>query len=561
MLKTLNIENIAVIESAKIDFQSGLNVLTGETGAGKSIVVDSINAILGERTSRELVRNGADSAFVSALFTDVNDTVKSKLTELGYETDEDNSLIISRKITSEGKSLCKINGRSATVSILKEIGKTLVNIHGQHDSQALLNPDLHYKFIDMLSSDNDLLSDYKSAFSELLSVRRKLKALTMDADEKDKNLELLDYQIKELENADIKVGELQALQNRKKIIDSSEAAVKAYSAVYNSICGNDEFAGLLLSAEESSNALEPFSEISGEIAQSVSLLNNIFDEFSQIKNILEKEISSAEYDPEEREVIEERLDLLFKLSKKYGASEEDMLKYLDECKTKRSQIDNDDREIEKLNSDYDKAYSKVLELANKLSDERKKTARKFEKDVKSQLEFLDMPKISFVVNFSKNILSSNGYDKIEFLISTNPGEPPKPLAKIASGGELSRIMLAIKNIIAYNDTVDTLIFDEIDTGVSGRASRKIGLKLKSVSKNTQVITVTHSAQIASAADEHFLIQKDFSAERTYTKVTPLDFEGRKNELARIMGGLEITDALLKSAEEMLLSSSENIKED
>lgn len=561
MLKTLNIENIAVIESAKIDFQSGLNVLTGETGAGKSIVVDSINAILGERTSRELVRNGADSAFVSALFTDVNDTVKSKLTELGYETDEDNSLIISRKITSEGKSLCKINGRSATVSILKEIGKTLVNIHGQHDSQALLNPDLHYKFIDMLSGDNDLLSDYKSAFSELLSVRRKLKTLTMDADEKDKNLELLDYQIKELENADIKVGEIQALQNRKKIIDSSEAAVKAYSAVYNSICGNDEFAGLLLSAEESSNALEPFSEISGEIAQSVSLLNNISDEFSQIKNILEKEISSAEFDPEEREIIEERLDLLFKLSKKYGASEEDMLKYLDECKTKRSQIDNDDREIEKLNSDYDKAYSKVLELADKLSDERKKTARKFEKDVKSQLEFLDMPKISFVVDFSKNILSSNGYDKIEFLISTNPGEPPKPLAKIASGGELSRIMLAIKNIIAYNDTVDTLIFDEIDTGVSGRASRKIGLKLKSVSKNTQVITVTHSAQIASAADEHFLIQKDFSAERTYTKVTPLDFEGRKNELARIMGGLEITDALLKSAEEMLLSSSENIKED
>lgn len=561
MLKTLNIENIAVIESAKIDFQSGLNVLTGETGAGKSIVVDSINAILGERTSRELVRNGADSAFVSALFTDVNETVKSKLSELGYDADEDNSLIISRKITSEGKSLCKINGRSATVSILKEIGKTLVNIHGQHDSQALLNPDLHYKFIDMLSGDNDLLSDYKSAFSELLSVRRKLKALTMDADEKDKNLELLDYQIKELENADIKVGEIQALQNRKKIIDSSEAAVKAYSSVYNSICGNDEFAGLLLSAEESSNALEPFSEISGEIAQSVSLLNNISDEFSQIKNILEKEISSAEFDPEEREIIEERLDFLFKLSKKYGASEEDMLKYLEECKTRRSQIDNDDREIEKLNYDYDKAYSKVLELADKLSDERKKTALKFEKDVKSQLEFLDMPKISFVVDFSKNILSSNGYDKIEFLISTNPGEPPKPLAKIASGGELSRIMLAIKNIIAYNDTVDTLIFDEIDTGVSGRASRKIGLKLKSVSKSTQVITVTHSAQIASAADEHFLIQKDFSGDRTYTKVTPLDFEGRKNELARIMGGLEITDALLKSAEEMLLSSSDNIKED
>lgn len=561
MLKILNIENIAVIESAQIEFQKGLNVLTGETGAGKSIVVDSINAILGERTSRELVRNGADSAFVSALFTNVNETVKNKLEELGFDTDEDNSLLVSRKITSEGKSLCKINGKSATVSILKEIGKTLVNIHGQHDSQALLNPDLHYKFIDMLSGDSNLISNYKSAFSELLSVRRKLKALTVDADEKDKNIELLDYQIKELENADIKLGEIQSLQNRKKVMDSSEAAVKAYSAVYNSICGNDDFSGLLLSSEESSNTLEPFSELSEEIAKSVSLLNNIADEFSQVKGVLEKEISSAEFDPEERDIIEERLDLLFKLSKKYGSTEEEMLKYLDDCKARRSNIDNDDREIEKLNSEYDKAYAHVLKLAEELSIVRKETAAKFEKDVKSQLEFLDMPKISFVVDFSKNILSSNGYDKIEFLISTNPGEPPKPLAKIASGGELSRIMLAIKNIIAYNDTVDTLIFDEIDTGVSGRASRKIGLKLKSVSESTQVITVTHSAQIASVADEHFLIQKDFSGDRTYTKVTPLDFDGRKHELARIMGGLEITDTLLKSAEEMLLSSSDNIMED
>lgn len=554
MLRTLNIENIAVIEKAKIEFNSGLNVLTGETGAGKSIVVDSINAILGERTSRELVRHGAASAFVSALFTDVNRVVNQKLEEFGIDAEEDNTLLLTRKISAEGKSVCRINGKSATVSMLRELGHILVNIHGQHDSQELLNPDYHYKFIDMLFENGTLLADYKAAFSRLLAVRRRLKALTIDEDAKDKSLELLEYQIKELEAADIRPGELEQLNARKKIIENSEAMLKAYNTAISVISGDEEVNGAALMLSSAGAELEAFSDSSEVSARAASVLANVFEELEDVKNILSREISSLDFDEVEREQIEERLDLLYTLSKKYGSTEEEMLAFLDNAKSKRNAILFDDEELERLNAEYDSSYEAVMKLGQQLSDLRKETAKKFELNVKKQLEFLDMPKIQFVVHFDKGILSSTGFDKIEFLISTNPGEPAKPLAKIASGGELSRIMLAIKNIIAYNDTVDTLIFDEIDTGVSGRASRKIGLRLKSVSNSTQVITVTHSAQIAAAADEHFLIRKDFNDNKTYTKVTPLDFDGRKHELARIMGGLEITDTLLESAEELLLSN-------
>lgn len=554
MLRTLNIENIAVIEKAKIEFNSGLNVLTGETGAGKSIVVDSINAILGERTSRELVRHGAASAFVSALFTDVNRVVNQKLEEFGIDAEEDNTLLLTRKISAEGKSVCRINGKSATVSMLRELGHILVNIHGQHDSQELLNPDYHYKFIDMLFENGKLLADYKAAFSRLLAVRRRLKALTIDEDAKDKSLELLEYQIKELEAADIRPGELEQLNARKKIIENSEAMLKAYNTAISVISGDEEVNGAALMLSSAGAELEAFSDSSEVSARAASVLANVFEELEDVKNILSREISSLDFDEAEREQIEERLDLLYTLSKKYGSTEEEMLVFLDNARSKRNAILFDDEELERLNTEYDSSYEAVMKLGQQLSDLRKETAKKFELNVKKQLEFLDMPKIQFVVHFDQGILSSTGFDKIEFLISTNPGEPAKPLAKIASGGELSRIMLAIKNIIAYNDTVDTLIFDEIDTGVSGRASRKIGLRLKSVSNSTQVITVTHSAQIAAAADEHFLIRKDFNDNKTYTKVTPLDFDGRKHELARIMGGLEITDTLLESAEELLLSN-------
>ncbi len=557
MLKTLDIENIAVIEKAQIEFSAGFNVLTGETGAGKSIVVDSINAILGERTSRELVRNGADFAFVSALFTDINDTVKDKLSELGYIPEDDNSLLLTRRISSDGKSACKINGRPATVSVLREVGDTLVNIHGQHDSQSLLNPDCHYKFIDMLSGGSELIENYKSAFSEFIHIRRRLKQLTAQAEKNDNSTELLDFQINELENADIKVGETEKLTARKKILDNADGALEAYNAVLSTLSGDDENAGVKLSLASVANEIEKYSDVSDDTAKAYSLLQNIDDELETVKSLVENAAQSLDYDPDEKEKIEDRLDQLYRLGKKYGGTEEAMLENLEKFKAQRAAINTDEEELEKLTEEYDSSFDKVQKLAGELSDLRKQTALKFENDVKAQLEFLDMPKISFKVNFEKGILSSAGIDKIEFLISTNPGEPPKPLAKIASGGELSRIMLAIKNILAYNDTVDTLIFDEIDTGVSGRASVKIGMKLKSVSKNTQVITVTHSAQIAAFADTHFLIQKDYENERTYTKVTALDFENRKYELARIMGGLQITDALLEGAEEMLKNAEED----
>lgn len=554
MLRTLSIENIAVIEKAKIDFDGGLNVLTGETGAGKSIVVDSINAVLGERTSKELVRTGSDFAFVSAFFENINATVCGELEKLGYTPEDDGSLLITRRISKDGRSSCRINGMPATVSVLHTLGKALVNIHGQHDSQSLLDPEQHYKFIDMLSGDSSALSDYKAAFSRFLSVRRELKALTAAADSADKNTELLEYQIKELEEADIKIGEAQALNARKKVIDSAEEAAKAYSSALEAVNGDDENPGaesLLQSALES---VVRFSELSPEIKKAAALLENAVDEIADAKSVIGGELSVLDFDPREREEIEERLDELFRLGKKYGNGEEKMLAYLDNAKRKLNSIVNNEEELEKLNDEYDKAYADVLAAAEKLTALRKKTAQKFAEDVKNQLAYLDMPKINFTVDFKKGIMSSAGLDKIEFLISANPGEEPKPLVKIASGGELSRIMLGIKSILAYNDTVDTLIFDEIDTGVSGRASQKIGLKLKEVSKNTQVICVTHSAQIASNADSHFLISKDISGDRTFTSVTLLDRSQRRNELARIMGGLEITDAMLNSAEELLLTN-------
>lgn len=554
MLRTLSIENIAVIEKAKIDFDGGLNVLTGETGAGKSIVVDSINAVLGERTSKELVRTGADFAFVSAFFENINATVCGELEKLGYTPEDDGSLLITRRISKDGRSSCRINGMPATVSVLHTLGKALVNIHGQHDSQSLLDPEQHYKFIDMLSGDSSALSDYKAAFSRFLSVRRELKALTAAADSADKNTELLEYQIKELEEADIKIGEAQALNARKKVMDSAEEAAKAYSSALEAVNGDDENPGaesLLQSALES---VVRFSELSPEIKKAAALLENAVDEIADAKSVIGGELSVLDFDPREREEIEERLDELFRLGKKYGDGEEKMLAYLDNAKRKLNSIVNNEEELEKLNDEYDKAYADVLAAAEKLTVLRKKTAQKFAEDVKNQLAYLDMPKINFTVEFKKGIMSSAGLDKIEFLISANPGEEPKPLVKIASGGELSRIMLGIKSILAYNDTVDTLIFDEIDTGVSGRASQKIGLKLKEVSKNTQVICVTHSAQIASNADSHFLISKDISGDRTFTSVTLLNRSQRRNELARIMGGLEITDAMLNSAEELLLTN-------
>lgn len=547
MLKTLDIENIAVIEKASVNFSGGLNVLTGETGAGKSIVVDSINAITGERTSRELVRYGADNAYVSAYFDDICDSALNKLKEFDIELEEDNSLLITRKISANGKSLCKVNGKTVTVSMLKEICSYLVNVHGQHDSQALLNPDLQYNYIDMLLEDKSVLSDYKETFKKLISVRRKLKSFSKDEDNKESLLELLNFQIEELEKADIKVGEREELTQKRALIQKSEDIIKSLNLAISVINGDDENIGIEQACADVSRTLFKFDETKDVY----DVFNDINDKLELAKDKAEALLLSIDFSPEEIEMIDEKLDLYYKFSNKYGQTEQKMLDYLEKAKEKRNSILFADEELNRLNEEYENLLNITVKLADKLSAERKKTAKIFEEKVKQELAFLDMPKMQFYVDFNKGNLSSTGYDKIEFLISANPGEPPKSLSKVASGGELSRIMLAIKNIISYNDTIGTLIFDEIDTGVSGRASQKIGLKLKSVSKNTQVICVTHSAQIASNADEHFLIQKEFNDNKTFTCVTPLDFEGRKQELARIMGGLEITDTLLQSAEELL----------
>ena len=547
MLKTLDIENIAVIEKASVDFSGGLNVLTGETGAGKSIVVDSINTIMGERTSRELVRYGADNAYVSAYFDDICDSALNKLKKFDIELEEDNSLLITRKISANGKSLCKVNGKTVTVSMLKEICSYLVNVHGQHDSQALLNPDLQYNYIDMLLEDKSVLSDYKETFKKLISVRRKLKSFAKDEDNKESLLELLNFQIEELEKADIKVGEREELTKKRALIQKSEDIIKSLNLAISVINGDDENIGIEQACADVSRTLFKFDETKDVY----DVFNDINDKLELAKDKAEALLLSIDFSPEEIEMIDEKLDLYYKFSNKYGQTEQEMLNYLEKAKEKRNSILFADEELNRLNEEYENLLNITVKLADKLSAERKKTAKVFEENVKQELAFLDMPKMQFYVDFNKGNLSSTGYDKIEFLISANPGEPPKSLSKVASGGELSRIMLAIKNIISYNDTIGTLIFDEIDTGVSGRASQKIGLKLKSVSKNTQVICVTHSAQIASNADEHFLIQKKFNDNKTFTCVTPLDFEGRKQELARIMGGLEITDTLLQSAEELL----------
>lgn len=551
MLKSLNIENIAVIEKADIEFSGGLNVLTGETGAGKSIVVDSINAILGERTSKDLVRHGADNANVVARFENINSDVEAMLNDLDITPEEDKSLIISRKISNQGKSNCRINGVPCTVGMLKELGSKLVNIHGQHDSQQLLNSDMHYKFVDMLSNDKAIYEEYKKSFKNLVAVRKQLKKLTADADDKDKQLELLEYQINEISQADIKVGEIEQLKQRKTFLLNAKNIISALNTALSAINGDDDNAGIKSVVESSLADFDSIQDVDGDLKAIYNQCDTVNEQLEILKDALSNKLYSIDYDELELDSIEERLNLLYNFANKYGETEQDMLNYLANAEKQRNSIVNSDEEIERLSAEYDSALDKTVTAADILSAHRKGLAYKLEQDVHEELLFLDMPKIKFSVNFEKGNLSLNGYDKIEFLISTNPGEPLKPLAKIASGGELSRIMLAIKNIVARYDVIDTLIFDEIDTGVSGRASRKIGLKLKDVSRHTQVICVTHSAQIASVADCHLLIEKRISLESTYTSVKSLDFNGRKRELARIMGGLEITDSLLKSAEELL----------
>lgn len=555
MLKSLSIENVAVIEKAVISFDGGLNILTGETGAGKSIVIDSLNMVLGERTSRDLVRTGAESAQVTALFTDVSDSVLAFLHENGIACDGE--LYVVRRVTASGKSGCRINSMPVTAAVLRELGKRLVNIHGQHDSQQLLDPAMHIHFIDRLSAEQPLYDDYYQTFRDFMAVRKQLKVLTRNDDDNDSRLEILNFQISELEQADIKAGEREALNRRKEQILAADGMCKLLASFLNFADGSDDVQGAVPFLQNFRENTLRYSETDAQFDQFYKQSDTLTEQMVTLCDRVRAKADDLDADPRELEAVEERLDMLYKLGLKYGGSEESMLAFLEDARQKRDAIAFSDEEIERLSKEYDRLYSAVMQKAEALSAARKKTAAQFEQQVKAQLVFLDMPNVRFCVQFSRGKLSAAGFDDVEFLISTNPGMPPKPLAKIASGGELSRIMLAVKTVLAKNDDIATLIFDEIDTGVSGDASRKIGLKLKEVSASAQVICVTHSAQIAAFADRHLFISKAVENGQTFTKVTPLDLEARQRELARIMGGNRVTQALLQSAREMLTKQEEN----
>lgn len=552
MLSNLQIENIAVIKSASIDFENGFNVMTGETGAGKSIVIDSLNAILGERTSRELIRSGADSASVCAEFQNVGDNVKNELEKLGIEKDD--TLIVSRKLTPDGKNVCRINGMPATVSMLKALGVQLVNIHGQLDNQSLLSPETHCSFIDKLAGSGRELNEFKELYSLYIKKENELKSLNTDVNEKNRRLDILNYQIEEIQKADIRPGEKDELTEKLGFLRNAEKVLDLLHAAYAALNGDGEMPGAADIAADAASKLLSAEDYSSDFAETANGVNDAAMNLSAYTEELRDKIYSLDYDPNETERAEERLDVIYRLSQKYGDSEEDILAYLENAEKERDALSFSDERAEQLRAETEKAYNEALAAAKKLSEIRIEAGKKFSADVERELAFLDMPSVKFIVNDSVGELYENGIDNIEFLLSANAGEEPKPLSKIASGGELSRIMLAIKCVLSELDDIDTLIFDEIDSGVSGRAALKIAAKMKELSKTHQVICVTHLAQIAAFADEHKLISKEEKDGRTYTCIASLDYNGRKYELARIMGGLTVTQSILNSAEELLSSA-------
>lgn len=552
MLSNLQIENIAVIKSASIDFENGFNVMTGETGAGKSIVIDSLNAILGERTSRELIRSGADSASVCAEFQNVGDNVKNELEKLGIEKDD--TLIVSRKLTPDGKNVCRINGMPATVSMLKALGVQLVNIHGQLDNQSLLSPETHCSFIDKLSGSGRELNEFKELYSLYIKKENELKSLNTDVNEKNRRLDILNYQIEEIQKADIRPGEKDELTEKLGFLRNAEKVLDLLHTAYAALNGDGEMPGAADVAADAASKLLSAADYSSDFAEMANGVNDAAMNLSAYTEELRDKIYSLDYDPNETERAEERLDVIYRLSQKYGDSEEDILAYLENAEKERDALSFSDERAEQLRAETEKAYNEALAAAKKLSEIRIEAGKKFSADVERELAFLDMPSVKFIVNDSVGKLYENGIDNIEFLLSANAGEEPKPLSKIASGGELSRIMLAIKCVLSELDDIDTLIFDEIDSGVSGRAALKIAAKMKELSKTHQVICVTHLAQIAAFADEHKLISKEEKDGRTYTCIASLDYDGRKYELARIMGGLTVTQSILNSAEELLSSA-------
>ena len=549
MLSLLHIENIAVIESADIAFDRGFNVLTGETGAGKSIVIDAISAILGERAYRDMIRTGTAKASVRAVFADVPEL--SWFADNGVEYDPET--MIQREIFLDGKNVCRVNGSLVSVSILHKLGIQLINIHGQHDSASLFDEDNHLAFLDAFADNESLRQDYGEKYTAVSKLRREIDALTMDEGEKLRRMETLKYQIAEIEKANLEPGEDETLEERRKLLQNAEKLSNGMDEAVECLYGSDDTdgaAGLLAQAEYALARLARFSDSFSAMHDRVSdLMYQVQDVAEEVRDARD----DLSYSADELEQIESRLDVIYKLRRKYGVTCEDILAYLDNAKKELDEIEFADDHLERLKGKLKKAEKAAWDAAFALRENRQAAAQSLSQRILTELAQLDMPRVQFSCEFRELELTPNGADAAAFYMSANAGEALKPMSKVASGGELARIMLAMKNVLAEKDHVGTLIFDEVDTGVSGRAAQKVAEKLRSVAVHKQVLCVTHLPQLAALADTHLLIAKSERNGRTYTSVSPLDREGRKRELARIIGGTNITETTLKSAEEMLRS--------
>ena len=549
MLSSLQIENVAVIQKAEVHFEPGLNVLTGETGAGKSILIDSINAILGNRTSKDLVRTGAAKAVIRAAFEQVPSAVLDKLEQSGYERSE--ALLLSREITAEGKSSCRINGMPATAAVLRELCGGLININGQHDSVGLLNPAHHLGILDDYAQNRTVFQEYYTLYRELVRVKRELDALITDEAEKQRKIDLLQYQVQEIEDAGLTAGEEQTLENRRKVLSNASAIRDRLAQSYALLSGSDDAAGAVDLLGEASNAVDAAAQLDPALTAAAGQLLDLYYNAKDVAADLIGRLDAYDTNDAELDEVEQRLDLLYRLKRKYGSTVEDVISFGQKAREELDNIQNSQQRHDALQAEKLRLYAKAREKAEALTQTRLKAFEELNTRISGTLDFLNMPGVRMTLRHTRGPLASHGQDSIEFYISTNPGEAPKPLAKIASGGELSRITLAIKNAMADKDAVPTVIYDEIDSGVSGKAAGRIGEVLRQSAQGHQILCITHTAQIAALADCHLLIQKNVSNERTYTEIHPLDENGRVEALARLISGDHVTELSRANAREML----------
>ena len=554
MLSSLQIENVAVIQKANVHFEKGLNVLTGETGAGKSILIDSINAILGNRTSKDLVRTGAAKAVIRAAFEDVPPAVLDSLEKAGYERSE--ALLLSREITAEGKSTCRINGMPATAAVLRELCGGLININGQHDSVGLLNPAHHEGILDAYAQNSAEYQAYYAIYRELVGVKKTLDAMITDESEKQRRIDLLSYQVQEIDDAGLTAGEEQTLESRRKVLANASTIRDRIAQCYALLSGGDEAPGAVDLLGEASNAVDAAAQLDGELSAGAGQLLDLYYTAKDVAADLIGRLDAYDTNDAELDEIEQRIDLIYKLRRKYGDTVEDILAFGERARKELEMIQSSQERVEHLQKEQRRLYTLAREKAEALTQTRLKAFDELNKRISGTLDFLNMPGVRMTLRHSRGPLASHGQDSIEFYISTNPGEAPKPLAKIASGGELSRITLAIKNAMADKDAVPTVIYDEIDSGVSGKAASRIGEVLRQSAEGHQILCITHTAQIAALADCHLLIQKNITNERTYTEIHPLDENGRVEALARLISGDHVTELSLANAREMLGRNAE-----